>query len=85
MAETLPGFSAAPNVFLVAPAGTPRTAIEKLSNSVRVALKAPDVVESFAKQGATATPSTPEELRAQIAEEVKRWAAVVKDSGVKLE
>ena len=85
MAETLPGFSAAPNVFLVAPAGTPRTAIEKLSNSVRVVLKAPDVVESFAKQGATATPSTPEELRAQIAEEVKRWAAVVKDAGVKLE
>ncbi|HET9351266.1 MAG TPA: tripartite tricarboxylate transporter substrate binding protein [Burkholderiales bacterium] len=85
MAETLPGFSAAPNVFLVAPAGTPRAAVEKLSNSVRVALKAPDVVESFAKQGATATPSTPEELRAQIAEEVKRWAAVVKDAGVKLE
>jgi tripartite-type tricarboxylate transporter receptor subunit TctC len=85
MAETLPGFSAAPNVFLVAPAGAPRTAIEKLSNAVRVALKAPDVVESFAKQGATATPSTPEELRAQIAEDVQRWAAVVKDAGIKLE
>jgi tripartite-type tricarboxylate transporter receptor subunit TctC len=42
-------------------------------------------VESFAKQGATATPSTPDELRAQIAEEVKRWAAVVKDAGIKAE
>jgi tripartite-type tricarboxylate transporter receptor subunit TctC len=29
--------------------------------------------------------STPEELRAQIAEEMKRWAAVVKDAGNKLE
>jgi tripartite-type tricarboxylate transporter receptor subunit TctC len=85
MAETLPGFSAAPNVFVVAPAATPRAAIEKLSNAIRTALKAPDLVENFAKQGATATPSTPEELRAQIAEEVKRWAAVVKDAGIKLE
>ena len=85
MAETLPGFSAAPNVFLVAPAGTPRTVIEKLSSSIRTVLKAPDVVENFAKQGASATPSTPEELRAQIAEEVKRWAAVVRDAGIKLE
>jgi tripartite-type tricarboxylate transporter receptor subunit TctC len=85
MAETLPGFSAAPNVFFVAPVGTPRTAIEKLSSSIRAALNAPDVAESFAKQGATATPSAPEELRAQIAEEVKRWAAVVKDAGVRLE
>jgi tripartite-type tricarboxylate transporter receptor subunit TctC len=85
MAETLPGFSAAPNVFFVAPVGTPRTAIEKLSSSIRAALNAPDVVESFAKQGATATPSTPEELRAQIADEVKRWAAVVRDAGIKLE
>jgi tripartite-type tricarboxylate transporter receptor subunit TctC len=60
-------------------------AIEKLSKSTGAALEAPDVVESFAKQGATATPSTPEELRAQIAEEVKRSAAVVKDAGIKLE
>ena len=85
MAETLPGFSAAPSVFFVAPAGTPRTAIDKLSNGIRAALNAADVMESFAKQGATATPSTPEELRAHIAEEVKRWAAVVKDAGIKLE
>jgi tripartite-type tricarboxylate transporter receptor subunit TctC len=85
MGDTLPGFSAAPNVFFVAPLGTPRMAIEKLSKAIRAALEAPDVVESFAKQGATATPSTPDELRAQIAEEVKRWAAVVKDAGIKLE
>ena len=29
MAETLPGFSAAPNVFLVAPAGTPAPVVQK--------------------------------------------------------
>jgi tripartite-type tricarboxylate transporter receptor subunit TctC len=85
MAETLPGFSAAPNVFFVAPAGTPQPVISKLNGAIRSALGSRDVEENFTKQGATATPSTPEELRAQIAEEVKRWAAVVKDAGIKLE
>jgi tripartite-type tricarboxylate transporter receptor subunit TctC len=85
MAETLPGFSAAPNVFVVAPAGTPQRAISKLNGAIRGALASREVEENFAKQGATATPSTPEELRAQIAEEVMRWAAVVKDAGIKLD
>jgi tripartite-type tricarboxylate transporter receptor subunit TctC len=85
MAETLPGFSAAPNVFLVAPAGTPQPVVLKLNGAIRGALSSREVEENFAKQGATATPSTPEELRVQIAEEVKRWAAVVKDAGIKLE
>ena len=85
MSETLPGFSAAPNVFLVAPAGTPGAVVQKLSNAIRSAVSARDVEESFAKQGATPTPSTPQELGVQIAEEVKRWAAVVKDAGIKVD
>ncbi len=85
MAETLPGFSAAPNVFLVAPAGTPGTIIQRLSAAVRTAVTSREVVETFAKQGATPTPSGPAELASQIAEEVKRWAAVVKDAGIKVE
>jgi tripartite-type tricarboxylate transporter receptor subunit TctC len=85
MAETLPGFSAAPNVFVVAPAGTPSRTREKLSREIQKALAAPDIRENFAKQGATPTPSSPEQLGAQIAEEVKRWAAVVKDANIRIE
>ena len=82
MAETLPGFNAAPNVFLVAPAGTPAAVIQRLSSATRAALASKDLEETFARQGATPSPSTPQELGAQIAEEVKRWAAVVKDAGI---
>ena len=85
MAETLPGFSAAPNVFLVAPAGTPAPVVQKLSATLRAALASKDVEETFAKQGATPTPSSPSELGQQIADEVKRWAAVVKEAGIKVE
>ena len=85
MAETLPGFSAAPNVFLVAPAGTPSTVIQKLARATQAAVTSKDVGESFAKQGATPTPSSPEELGAKIAEETRRWAAVVRDAGIRVE
>ena len=85
LAETLPGFNAAPNVFLVGPPGIPTAAVTRLSGALREALAAPDLQENFARQGATPTPSTPEALRAQIAEEVKRWAQVVKDAGIKAE
>jgi tripartite-type tricarboxylate transporter receptor subunit TctC len=85
MAETLPGFSAAPSVFMVAPQGTPAAVVQKLSVALRAAVKSRDVEESFAKQGASPASSSPAELGAQIAEEVKRWAAVVKDAGIKLE
>ena len=85
MAETLPGFSAAPNVFLVAPAGTPARVIERLSAQVRRAVTSRDVEETFAKQGATPMPSAPAQLAAQIAEETKRWLAVVREAGIKVE
>jgi tripartite-type tricarboxylate transporter receptor subunit TctC len=85
MAETLPGFSAAPNVFLVAPAGTPASVIQRLSAELRKVVTSPEVEETFAKQGATPTPSAPAELGTQIAEETKRWAAVVREAGIKVE
>jgi tripartite-type tricarboxylate transporter receptor subunit TctC len=85
MAETLPGFNAAPNVFVVGPAGIPQPVVAKLNGAIRAALASPDIQANFAKQGATPTPSTPGELGAQIAEETKRWAAVVKDAGIRVE
>ena len=85
MAETLPGFSAAPRVFVVAPPGTPAPVVQKLSTAIRAAVTSRDVQESFANQGAEPAPSSPAELSAQIADEVKRWAAVVRDAGIKPE
>ena len=85
MAETLPGFNAAPSVFLVAPAGTPGAVVQRLSAALRAALASRDVEENFTRQGATATPSSPQELGTLIADETRRWAMVVKDAGIKVE
>jgi tripartite-type tricarboxylate transporter receptor subunit TctC len=85
LAETLPGFSAAPNVFVVAPSGTPAPVVQKLASALRAVLASKDVEDSFARQGATLAPSSPAELGRDIAEEVKRWAGVVKEAGIKLD
>jgi tripartite-type tricarboxylate transporter receptor subunit TctC len=85
IAETLPGFDAAPRVFVVAPAGTPSPVIQKVSAALGSALRAPDVLENLSKQGATATPAGPAQLGAQIAEETNRWASVVRQAGIKAE
>jgi len=82
LSETIPGFEAAPNVFLVAPAGF---ASERLAGAVRQVVTSPEVQDSFAKQGATPMPVEPRELASRIAAEVRRWAAVVKDAGIKAE
>jgi tripartite-type tricarboxylate transporter receptor subunit TctC len=85
LAETLPGFNAAPNVFVVAPAGTSPAIIAKVGGAVRAALASREVVESLDKLGATPTPLEARELGAQIARELAQWAAVVRDAGIKVE
>ena len=67
------------------PPGGGMDAIARVLGAKLSELAARDVQESFARQGATPTPSAPEALGAQIAEEVKRWAAVVKEAGIKAE
>jgi tripartite-type tricarboxylate transporter receptor subunit TctC len=85
LAETLPGFEASPNVFVVAPAGTPPLTIARLSTAVRAAVTSRATGEALAKQGATPMPGEPAELAARISAETRRWAAVVKDAGIKAE
>lgn len=85
IAETLPGFNAAPSVFMVAPAATPAAVIARLNAALQAAVRSKDVEESFAKQGATPMPSSAEALGAQIAEETRRWATVVREAGIKTE
>ncbi len=85
LAETLPGFDAAPRLFLIAPAGTPQPVVRRLGEAVRVALGAKDLQDGFERQGASTMPMEAAELGALMAAEVSRWAAVARDSGIKPE
>ena len=70
---------------LLAPVGTPRSAIEKLNGAVIRALEAPDVREKLLAQGAEPMPGTPESFAAFMRDEMAKWAPVVKQAGVKLD
>ena len=70
---------------VLAPAGLPAPLLAKLSGSFREVLRAPDLVERFARDDVELVGSTPDEFRAHILAELKRFERVVKATGVKLD
>ena len=70
---------------LFAPRATPPAIIARLNSEVNRILELPDVRESFARQGAEISGSTPEQLAAYVATERAKWGKVVAASGAKLD
>ena len=70
---------------VLAPAGTPQPIIDKLTAEVDRILKKPEVIERFAKLGATPVGGTPKQLGDFIAAETRKWQQVVKASGAKVD
>ena len=70
---------------VVAPAGVPRPALDKLNGLIRQVIKQPDVEKKFADLGYVTTGSTPEEYHAKLKFETERWTKVVKDNNIKVE
>lgn len=66
---------------LFVPAATSRATITQLHSALNKALALPEVQQRLAKLSSDVSPSTPEELSALIADDLKRWGPVVKASG----
>jgi tripartite-type tricarboxylate transporter receptor subunit TctC len=79
----LPGYEAVLHYGIVAPAGTPRPVIDKLSMALRAAVMSEELKSRLADDGAEPLPSTPEEYAADIDREETKWSAIVKASGAK--
>ncbi|RYF61263.1 MAG: tripartite tricarboxylate transporter substrate binding protein, partial [Comamonadaceae bacterium] len=65
-----------------APAGTPRPVVEQLNAAVQKALTVPAVRARLEDMGGEARGSTPEEMAAMVAAEVKKWTGVVNDAHI---
>jgi tripartite-type tricarboxylate transporter receptor subunit TctC len=70
---------------LLAPAGTPRSAIARLNGAVGKVLDSPEVVERLHAQGAEPMRGTPEAFAAFMREESAKWAPVVRQANIKAE
>jgi tripartite-type tricarboxylate transporter receptor subunit TctC len=80
----LPNFTVGIWHGLYAPKGTPKEAIDKLSNALQKALADPVVVERFASLGTApvkAEDATPAALEAKLKSEVARWKPVIQAAG----
>ena len=80
-----PGFEATAWYGVLAPAGTPKSVINRLHDEIVHVLKLPDVKERLENVGFELVGGTPEAFGAYIQSEIRKWAKVVKASGVKAE
>ena len=80
-----PGFEADQWYGLVAPAGTPDNVVQRLNLEVNKALALPDVAMQLAIEGATPMAQPATAFAALIAQEIPRWADVVRAGNVKAE
>jgi len=70
---------------LLAPAGTPRPIVKRLSDEVLAALGTPDVIARLDKLGTQITPGSAEEFDALLRSEAERWAAVIRERNIRSE
>ena len=84
VAETgLPGFEVVQRSALLAPAGTPRTIIERLNKELNAVLATDEVRRRLAVEGGEPVPGAPEEYAADIDREEMRWSKLVATIGLK--
>lgn len=70
---------------LAAPAGTAPAVVSRLNQELRQALRSPDVVDKLRATGLVPNGGSPAAMAQTIAEDVDRFATLVKDIGIKPE
>ena len=80
----VPGFEADQWYGIVGPADMPAAVVHKLNAQINASLNSPAILERLQNEGAQPMPSTPEALGALMAQDIARWGAVVKSSGMSM-
>jgi tripartite-type tricarboxylate transporter receptor subunit TctC len=86
ISDTVPGFDWQAWQGIVAPAGTQKGVIGRLSAELRRIQDTPEFKEQLLRFGMErSAPNTPEQFAAIIAAEQPRWAKAIRDSGAKVD
>ncbi len=70
---------------MLAPAGTPPEIVSKLNAAINDSLQSAEMKASMAKLGLDPKVGSPQDFARFIADEIPRWAEIVKSTGVKVE
>ena len=83
--EFVPGYEAVVWQGIGAPKNTPPEIVDKLSKEINAALADPNMKARLADLGGTALAGSPADFGKLIAEEIEKWAKVIKSAGIKPE
>lgn len=83
IAETLPGYDNELWWGIFAPAKTPKSTLDRLSQEIHKTLATDDMKKRFAEFGAESAPTTPEGLSALVKSEIAKWTKVVKEAQIR--
>jgi tripartite-type tricarboxylate transporter receptor subunit TctC len=78
----VPGYDVTSWNGVVARAGTPAEIINLLNGKIREVVAMPEVKAKYADLGIEAKASSPDEMKARLASDITKWAAVVEKSGI---
>jgi tripartite-type tricarboxylate transporter receptor subunit TctC len=81
----LPGVTASTYWGVLAPKGTPKEIVDRLSGEFAKAVRDPDVVKRIAELGYLPIGGGPADYAENIKSEIAKWAAVIKAAGIKAE
>jgi tripartite-type tricarboxylate transporter receptor subunit TctC len=81
----VPGYEAGTWTGVIAPAGVPRSIVDKLNAAINRAIASPTFKARFAQIGDEPAGGTPEDFARTIAADSAKWKDVVERSGAKIE
>ena len=81
----LPGFNSISWIGLLAPAGTPKEVVDKISADLRELLASDEVKQKLTELGATPGNTTPAQFQQLIDNDNKRYAKLIKDKRITAE
>jgi len=85
MPDQVPDFVSGTWSGIIAPAGTPKEIVDRVSLEAKKALADPDLKKKLEDQGIVPMGTTPDEFRAFVTDEIARWKKVITDAGIKME
>jgi tripartite-type tricarboxylate transporter receptor subunit TctC len=83
VADVLPGFEASTWFGVGAPRNIPGVIVSRLNAEINAGLADPGIKARIADLGGSVLPGSPDDFRRLIAEDIEKWAKVIRFSGLK--
>jgi tripartite-type tricarboxylate transporter receptor subunit TctC len=78
----VPGYEVTSWNGMFAPTGTPAEIIGRLNAAIREIVAIPEVKQRYAELGIEARASSPQELKARLEADIRKWAALIERAGI---